>query len=144
MENGDDVSICVSLESEVPDDFSVDVTFVTVIILLQVGLVLQCSLYSLPSFPASLSPFLISCSLVFILSYSLTPASEDYNVVNSTSTFHPSSDGPQVCQIITAVVDDRVEYNETFQLSVSTPNSRLSVDPNSATITIIDTSRKCA
>ena len=29
VENGDDVSICVSLESEVPDDFSVDVTFVT-------------------------------------------------------------------------------------------------------------------
>ena len=29
VENGKDVSICVSLESEVPDDFSVNVTFAT-------------------------------------------------------------------------------------------------------------------
>ena len=80
-------------------------------------------------------------SFTVSLSLYLADESDDYTVVETTLRFAGNQD--RACVAVPIVNDGEVEGDETFYISLSEdPNnpldSRISLNPNRATVTIID------
>ena len=68
-------------------------------------------------------------------------APDDYTSVENVLTFSPGVN--ESCTTIIPIVDDSVlESNEVFSVTLSTTDSDVSLDPISATVTILDNDGK--
>ena len=76
-------------------------------------------------------------SMQIIITILHTAAPDDYSVLQNPLTFTP---GVNVsCTTVVPIIDDTVlEDNQTFNVVLSTEDSKVLVDPASATVTIID------
>ena len=68
-------------------------------------------------------------------------APDDYTLVENVLTFSPGVN--ESCTTIIPIVDDSVlENDEVFSVTLSTTDSDVSLDPASATVTILDNDGK--
>ena len=69
-------------------------------------------------------------------------AGEDYNADTSALSFLPGSlNGTEMCLNISIIDDDRVEYNETFSITLTVDNPLDTINGGStahADVTIVD------
>ena len=73
--------------------------------------------------------------------YNYFPVGADYIAADETPTFNAGRS--QICFNTSTVGDDNLEKDEFYFLTLTSDESGLTLDPNVATVIIIDDDREC-